>query len=737
MIHRDVKPSNILLTPEGAPKVTDFGLARIEDALALSRTGDFAGTPYYMSPEQAASRRIGIDHRTDIFSLGATLYEMLTLKLPFEGDTSQQVLRKILLEDPPDPRKLRSRTPRDLAVICLKAMEKRPDHRYQSMEELSADLRRFTNNEPIVAKPPGPIARGVKWVRRHPVVSVAGAVAVVALLVISGLWWRATEAEQATAAALTRIKEEKAATAAERDRAIAAEKTAKQLSYYAFLRSTQDALNANNFAEARRTHELCPEEYREWEWHHLALRLDQSLQTLKGHENGVDSVAWNPTGTRIVSGSGDNTLRVWATATTGECVQTLTGHENGVTSVAWNPTGTRIVSAEPYGVFRIWDAATGDCIQTVTGNESYVSSLDWNPAGTLIVSGALNRTVRVWDASNGRCVQTLAGHESGVTSVAWNPSGTRIASGSYDSTIRIWDAATGQCVQTITGHDDMWGGISVAWNPAGTRIVSGSYDKTLRVWDASTGKCTHTLTGHEKAVYSVAWNPAGTRIVSGSDDETVRVWDTLSGECVQTLRGHVRQVSSVAWNPSGTRIVSVSDNGIVLIWESDFEQARAMRHGAERRRRLQLIVDELFKEHLFLEPVMEALGKNPNLDDTHRTTALRMANAIGNSYANSYLLDLNGKARSLVNPFHEHKTKEAVHVLRLARAAVSIEPGDCMILDTYAWALFANGLYNKAIAASKRTIELDPGSKKVEYLWSFCCLRVMVEKATGTEHSFH
>jgi len=129
VIHRDIKPSNILITEEGRPKVTDFGLAKVEDALALSRTGDFAGTPYYMSPEQAASRRIGIDKRTDIFSLGVTFYELLALDRPFEGDTSQEVLRKILLDEPRDPRKLCARVPRDLAVICLKAMEKKPDAR--------------------------------------------------------------------------------------------------------------------------------------------------------------------------------------------------------------------------------------------------------------------------------------------------------------------------------------------------------------------------------------------------------------------------------------------------------------------------------------------------------------------------------------------------------------------------------------------------------------------------------
>lgn len=180
--HRDIKPSNILLTPDGRPKVTDFGLAMVEDALALSRTGDFSGTPYYMSPEQAASKRIGIDHRTDIYSLGVTLYELLTLSPPFEGNSTQEVLRKVLLKDPVDPRKENPRVPRDLAVICLKAMEKDPNNRFQSMKEFGEDLNRYLSGEVILAKPSGITTRIWKLIKRNPIISSAISIAVLAVL---------------------------------------------------------------------------------------------------------------------------------------------------------------------------------------------------------------------------------------------------------------------------------------------------------------------------------------------------------------------------------------------------------------------------------------------------------------------------------------------------------------------------------------------------------------------------
>jgi len=221
VIHRDLKPANILITTDERAKVTDFGLAKLTDERSISMAGQLIGTYYYMSPEQVATRRIGIDHRTDIFSLGVVMYEMLTLVRPFEGDTTEQIARKIMLVDPPSPTEVRSRVPRDLSVICGKALEKDPDRRYPSMAELAADLRRHLADEPIVARPPGALTRASKWIRRHPTRSAVSAVAAVALLTISWLLLSlaqkntALETEQAnTKAALASVEDEQANTKA-------------------------------------------------------------------------------------------------------------------------------------------------------------------------------------------------------------------------------------------------------------------------------------------------------------------------------------------------------------------------------------------------------------------------------------------------------------------------------------------------------------------------------------------
>ncbi len=182
VVHRDIKPANILITMGDQPKIADFGLATVEGTVDLSRTGELVGSPFYMSPEQAMSNRMGIDHRTDIFSLGATFYEALTLELPFKGDTYQEVLSSVATSDPLEPRKLRKGIPIDLAVICMKALEKNPDKRYHKVGAFADDLRRHLENRPILAKAPSAFVRLRKWAARHPVQTVAA----IALVLVSG-----------------------------------------------------------------------------------------------------------------------------------------------------------------------------------------------------------------------------------------------------------------------------------------------------------------------------------------------------------------------------------------------------------------------------------------------------------------------------------------------------------------------------------------------------------------------
>jgi len=184
VIHRDVKPGNVIVGRDGLPMVTDFGLATEEGGQTLTMTGDVFGTPQYMSPEQITGGQVHIDRRTDVYSLGVTLYELLTLEKPFAGETREQVYRQILLKDPAPPKKLRAGVPRDLETIALKAMEKDPDTRYQTAGEMAADLRHFSRDEPISAKPPSVLEKAGRSVRRHKAIAGVVAAAVLALVAL-------------------------------------------------------------------------------------------------------------------------------------------------------------------------------------------------------------------------------------------------------------------------------------------------------------------------------------------------------------------------------------------------------------------------------------------------------------------------------------------------------------------------------------------------------------------------
>jgi len=241
VIHRDLKPQNILITTDDHPKVTDFGLARITDESALSQTGDFAGTYFYMSPEQVTAKRIGIDHRSDVFSLGVVLYELLALRRPFEGDTTHQVAEQIVMQDPPDPRTIRSKVPRDLSVIAGKALEKSRDKRYQTMKEFAADLRRYLFDEPILAMPPGAFDRALKWVRRHPARSSVAGVVLVALVVISVLLLQNVRGRRDLARSYVALEDKSKESEARR---VLAEDRAEQVLRLSDLQDVEDLVHA-------------------------------------------------------------------------------------------------------------------------------------------------------------------------------------------------------------------------------------------------------------------------------------------------------------------------------------------------------------------------------------------------------------------------------------------------------------------------------------------------------------
>ena len=287
------------------------------------------------------------------------------------------------------------------------------------------------------------------------------------------------------------------------------------------------------------------------------------LQTLKGHSDYVHSVAYSPDGSRIISGSDDNTIKIWD-VNIGTCLKTLEGHSNYVGSVSFSPDSIRIISGSYDKTIKIWDANMGVCIKSLYGHSGYVQSVAYSPDGSRIISGSADKTIKIWDSNTGVCIKTLKGHSFWVNSVAYSPDGIRIISGSGDETIKIWDANMETCLKTLEEHSgSVW---SVAYSPDGSRIISGSDDKTIKIWDSNTGVCLKTLKGHSYSVLSVAYSSDGKYIISGSWDNTIKIWDANTGECVRTLMGHLGRVRSVAYSPDGTRIISGSMDKTIKIW---------------------------------------------------------------------------------------------------------------------------------------------------------------------------
>ena len=518
LIHRDIKPGNVLIEePSGRILLTDFGLARLTQDVKLTQTGFVAGTPLYMSPEQARGEEI--DARSDLFSLGSVLYAMLAGVPPFQGSSAFVVLRQVTDKRARPIQDVNPAVPDMLAEVVDRLMEKKPGHRFQSASEtadaLNAVLARLPVELPVApARSRRCIFRACS--RRYSPPALAGIAALIALFGVAEL------------TALTRVT-----LLGQRGRPTV--EPQQLTSVDGLLPAVDDPptpvvyqLPAGDGPVWTVAFDPCDDvlatateggSVKLWDAHDGTIRGE--LDTSR-HKSPVWGMAFNPEGTKLVTASDDGAVHIWNVLTRRESEVTL-DHGAPVRSVAFSPDGKTLVTGTRTGTITVWDLETGKQKLSWVGHDgAVVAALAFHKDGKLIASSGTDKSVKLWDLNMGTPRATFPGHAGPVYAVAFDPSGLYLASAGWDKTIRVWNVTTTQLFRKIDAHqEDVFG---LTFSPHGRYLISVGQDRTAKMTDIETGEIKAVFRGHAGPIHGVTVSRDGRQIAAGGRDGTVRVW---------------------------------------------------------------------------------------------------------------------------------------------------------------------------------------------------------------------
>jgi len=563
VVHRDVKPANILCASNGELKLADFGLVALEEGLSsLTVEGDLLGTPAYMSPEQAGGLA-AVDRRSDIYSLGVLLYRLLTGRLPFEGSW-QAILRQVVNEAPPPPRRLAPGLSEDLETICMKAMARDPGSRFETAGALAEDLRRWLAHQPILARRAGAWRRTWLWARRSPTLAATVVVSVLALALSSGL-------------GIQGVLRERNLLRQERDRVTA--------NLYRALVS-----DARATARARETG---------WLWDSLeSIRSAAALEVADREPGELESLLARITGSRdpcfrsafewstpsevssvsvssrlelVAAGLADGTVLV--AGLSGEGRVEFSAHEQRVTGVAFHPRQRRLATASLDGTLRVWDLA-GDShapaaqapepVATFALGMGALTTLDMNAARALLAVGAETGGIAVLeDWSDVGSARFLAEHADSVTDVAFSEKGDELHTTARDLTARIWSVADGTELEVVHLHEQA---SSISPLRGSVSFLATPVTYTFTVWDMSTATVrSKAANEHLSAVTEVAFRSPW--VFSASLDGTIRAWHVSGLPLLATADAGLSGIESLDVSADARWLVGGYRGRVVRLWE--------------------------------------------------------------------------------------------------------------------------------------------------------------------------